>query len=613
MGVRLVFPALVAAAILPAQTPCPPTPAYSPCDLVFELNDAEAEAHPNPYLSVEIHAEFRSPRHRTFLMPAFWDGGRRLVIRFTPTDAGNWDYRLSGNIQRFADQTGSFTATDSGSPGFLRPANLHHWSYTDVRKPHLWMGDTCYRFAYIDRDVFTKMIDARAEQKFNHLRGLVIREDEPVRAFPSADQPNPDHFRELDARILYMNRKGITADLVLAGDQDHLARLFPTWRQRERYIRYLVSRYAPMKITWQGVQEFEEYPQGRELLKEVGLLLKKLDPYQHPRSTHTTATSAPLLADAWMNYIVYQSGDDQLGAVEHQLYAAPRVNAEFAYEDSGAGRSRPHHVDTDSFRKRLWNATMNGQYPTFGNTGSYGGRQVAIDARWFDSPGARQMTAWFDVLSRTRYWELEPYFDVDGGRATALPGIEYIVYLEKPGRVELVTERHSYQIYWFNPLTGELRKEKDDYKGERFIAEPPDSSHDWVLHLSRDGRKQGMLNSFRFESRPNLMQEVEQSAQRVPFEIVEPASDTMSLAGPVAFSVKLKRETRATRSMSYLWTGEATAEGHGYRVLATGAQGSFRIPAGIATRFPAVLNLRVTALNANGKIYSVDRVYKLTQ
>ena len=35
---------------------CPSTPAYSACDISFDLNDAEAKAHPNPYTTVEIHA-----------------------------------------------------------------------------------------------------------------------------------------------------------------------------------------------------------------------------------------------------------------------------------------------------------------------------------------------------------------------------------------------------------------------------------------------------------------------------------------------------------------------------------------------------------------------------
>jgi hypothetical protein len=170
--------------------------------------------------------------------------------------------------------------------------------------------------------------DTRARQKFNHLRGLVLGgREEARRAFPSPDRPDPAFFRELDERILYMNRKGIIADLVLAGDENHLVELFPTREQRERYIRFLVGRYAAMHITWQGVQEFEEYRDGRALLKEIGELLKRLDPYGHPRSTHAVATSSPLAQDGWMTHLVYQSHDDQLGAIEHQIYAMPQVNA----------------------------------------------------------------------------------------------------------------------------------------------------------------------------------------------------------------------------------------------------------------------------------------------
>src|SRR5450756_1249041 len=81
-----------------AQTPCGPTPVYSPCEVTFDLNDQEAAAHPNRYATVTLQAEFRSPRHRTYLMPAYWDGGRRLVIRFAPVEAGDYDFRLTSNI-----------------------------------------------------------------------------------------------------------------------------------------------------------------------------------------------------------------------------------------------------------------------------------------------------------------------------------------------------------------------------------------------------------------------------------------------------------------------------------------------------------------------------------
>ena len=59
-----------------AQTVCPPTPRYSPCDLVFDVPSAD------------LRAEFRSPRLDTALVHAFWDGGTKWVIRYTPSEAG---------------------------------------------------------------------------------------------------------------------------------------------------------------------------------------------------------------------------------------------------------------------------------------------------------------------------------------------------------------------------------------------------------------------------------------------------------------------------------------------------------------------------------------------
>ncbi|HET8547820.1 MAG TPA: DUF5060 domain-containing protein [Bryobacteraceae bacterium] len=604
--------ALAFATAAAAQTACPPTPVYGRCELTFELSADELKSHPNPYLTVQLHAEFRSPKHRTFLMLGFWDGGNRMIIRFAPVDDGDWDYRVTSNVPRFDGKTGNFIATAFDTPGFIMPRNVHHWSYTERNVPHLWMGDTRYDLVSMDGGEFRKYVDRRAAQRFNHMRGVVLGRKTDAAAYPSADRPDPDHFRRLDERLAYLNSKGIIADLILGWDENHLAKLFPTWQQRERYLRYLVARYSAYNVTWQIVQEFEEYELTRDLHKELGAALKKMDPYNHPRTTHTVATSAPLLGDGWMDHVLYQSSDNQLGAIEHQVYPVPFVNSEFGYEDSGAGRTHPHHVDPNEFRRRLWNATMNGQYPTFGNTGTYGSTGLPQDLKYLESPGARAMTVWFEFFAGTRHWELEPFFDLDGGRALALPGVEYIVYVEKlSGPIEVRVEKHSYDVRWVNPANGEVTKLKE-MKSDKFVLEPPDRSHDWVLHISREGRKEGM-KSYKFESRPNLMQEVETVAKVVPFEVAQPAKDELSVAIPPRYEVRLNRQTRGTRAMMYLWTGEVSVEGQGYRILGTGPEGTLRLPRNLARRYPAILNLRLYGMNANGKVYALDRIYHLTQ
>jgi hypothetical protein len=598
-----------------AQATCNNTPSYSACEFVYELNPQEAAAHPNPYADVDLHAEFRSPHFHTFKMPAFWDGGQRLVIRFTPTEAGEWLWRLTSNIQRWEGQTGSFTAAESDAPGFVRAANVHHWVWTAGQgfNAHLWMGDTLYPLAFLDQALFQRIVDTRAAQKFNHIRGLVLgTDDQAAHVFPSPDKPDLEHFRRLDQSIRYMNQKGIVADLILAGPNNQLTHLFPDWQQRRRYIAYIVARYAPFNVTWEGVQSFETYDTGRPLMKEIGTLLKEMDPFQHPRTSGNMATSGGLMDDGWMSFVSHHTGDDQVCAIEHQLFPTPFVNLKFAGEDSGAGKSQPGDVDSDAFRHRLWNAIMDGDYPTYYNTGTAGAGNIAVDAKYLDAPGTKAMTAWYTLFEGTRHWELEPYFDVDGGRAVALEEAEYIVYVENPGPVELLVENHSYDVSWINPIDGDEIKSKKGYHGEHFTGEPPDRSHDWVLHVSREGHKAGMLKSIKFDSdRRIILQAVEQTIEKVPFAIDEPAGIVMSEAKPPAFAAKFKRETRATRTMMWLWTAEATVDSNGYRVIGTGQKGTIAFPPHIAVNYPAVIDLRLYGMNANGKVYSVDKTYQL--
>ena len=101
--------------------------------------------------------------------------------------------------------------------------------------------------------------------------------------------------------------------------------------------------------------------------------------------------------------------------------------------------------------------------------------------------------------------------------------------------------------------------------------------------------------------------------RKIPFDVVEPAQDALSRTNPGNFAVKVTRETRATRSMLWLWTGEVSADGQGYRVLGVGPKGTLRIPRGLARNLPAVLDMRLYGMNANGKVYSLVRIYKLTE
>ena len=229
------------------------------------------------------------------------------------------------------------------------------------------------------------------------------------------------------------------------------------------------------------------------------------------------------------------------------------------------------------------------------------------------------MAAFYDVFSTARNWELEPYFDVDNGRALALEDAQYIIYVEKPGHVEALVEKRSYEVRWIDPANGQTVKSK--FKGDKFSADTPDQSHDWVLHLIREGRLESMARSYKFESRigeegaralPIALQDIEMVPEKVPFEIEEPSGDA-SASAATAYSAKIKRQTRATSSMTWLWTAQVTSESQGYRVLGTGQKGEFGVPSEIAASAPATMLLRLYGMNANGKVYLLTRGLRLTK
>jgi len=540
-AILLLFAGLPVFAQLPT---CPNTPAYSTCDLAFDLEGQETPA------DVSLAAEFRSPRHRTYLLHAFSDGGRRMIIRFSPNEAGDWGYKLTSSVTRWNDQEAKFTAAASDSPGFIHAANVHHFQ-ADNGKPHLWMSTPVDKFAQIPRNEFDSIVSARKKDGFTHLRVVL--------------EANTD-LREAADRVKAMNTEGIIADIALAAIPKDA-------RERDKYVMDVANRFSAFNIAWMGIPSFEQTAQARPMLKAVNDILSRYDPYHHPRTTMADASSAPMAGDGWMDFISYGTVDPNVGGVEHQFYQRPQVNTAI------------------QSRQDLWNATMNGQYPGAGS-GAY-------------------MAAWQRIMADNRYWEFEPYFDLEGGRAVALEDTEYLVYLEKPGPVDVAVEKHKYQVFWINPETGDQTKGKD-FNAEHFTGEPPDKSHDWVLLLAREGHKEG-LSSYRFESRQVPVQEVETNPEKIPFSIESPADGDISPKRPPFYTLHIKRDTKATKNILVEWTGEVTIAGQGYRVVGRGKEGTMRIPANLYDRLPASLAVRVLILNAYGKAYELDSVLRLVE
>jgi hypothetical protein len=515
-------------------------------------------------------------------MREFADNRQVLRVRFTPTEPGQWTYKITTSIARLNNQEGTFSVADSSGTGVVGVANLRHF-WTTGKRPHLWFAAEA-PFLALDQPNFESWLDARKHDGFTHIRGIVLNSTGPLKPFGPSREPNPAYFSALDDRLTAAASRGFTLDLILADTAITESVMLKQREQIEPILRYIVARYGGLNSTWQGLQQFERVAGTRPLLKDIASLLQKYDTFHHPRSTDARDSSSPLVADHWMNYLIEASPDPQLGAVEHQFTEQPEIHIVQATEP-------------DAFRHELWNATTNGEYPSI----SYAALQ--------NPQNVKAAQTWFHVVSETRHWELEPYFDVNGARSVGLSEVEYLAYAQKPGIVEITLPRHKYNPVWVNPVTGEELPLKD-YRGEVFSRQTPDNSHDWVLTVPRDGEKAGLAKYYYFESQEPPVQEVETDPTKAPFEIIQPGGDSLSLSDPIAYSIKLTRANRASRTMQYVWWGETVAGGEGARLLGLGPNGSSTALNKIAADAPN-LNIRLEAINANGKAYEVDKVYEL--
>jgi hypothetical protein len=287
-----------------------------------------------------------------------------------------------------------------------------------------------------------------------------------------------------------------------------------------------------------------------------------------------------------MNYAIEAYPKPDLGAVERQFIHMPEIHV-------------IHATVPDAFRHELWDSTMNGESPEV----PYAATQNIADML--------AVRTWVKVLSGTRYWELDPYFDVDGARALGLENIEYLAYADKPGIVEITTPKKKYNPVWINPVTGEEIPLKD-FKGTVFSLQTPQGVHDWVLNLPRNGKMRDMLQHYYFESRDPTVQVIETDAEKIPYRIASPAGKQIDIAAPVRFEVKVPHPRRSTRAMQYVWWGRVPGSEAPARVLGVDSSGTFTVPKEF--RKPgALLEIRLLAINANGKAYELDHVYGLGQ
>jgi len=279
----------------------------------------DQSAYSNVWWDVDVSVQFTSPTGKLISVNGFYYDTNIWMVRFSPSEVGNYTWTLSLNEFPFADPivqiasaSGLFESLNSNNKGFIRqhPSNPHRWVHESDGSLYHGIGVTTYTTLHTEHtkinlsqdwdvggfqmeqlqdrvsleDYMTVMID---ESGFNLWRwgnsnmGYSLWESISTSGnqFSVTNGQYTDRFfksiRNHTGRIYF--------DILGGGIQDPTGSLFNYSTDAEKlstthYIRYLVARYAALVDFWETSNE-QNLPNS--LISFLATNLRIYDPYQH--------------------------------------------------------------------------------------------------------------------------------------------------------------------------------------------------------------------------------------------------------------------------------------------------------------------------------------------
>ncbi len=353
---------------------------FRPIELVFE-----GPLEPIPASVTPLTVAFRCGA-RERVVPGFWDGGRRYLVRFLPEEEGSWVWQSSSDAPELDGQGGrlEIAGTDASAHGVVRVAERFHFAHADGT-PFRPVGTTVYNWLHQDGELFEATVEAVASAGFNKLRFMVFPQaGDYVQHHPallpfartddgwSVDRPDVDFFRRVDRAVQMLAERGIEADVLIynAYDGGRFGLDALTEQQDAAYLRYLVARLSAYpNVWWSLCNEFDLLDRPRERWNRMGEMLALVDPHDHLRSIHNWI-ELPDHNQPWITHASIQNGHvtTEVGraGLYRDVYGKPIVLDEIKYE--GDVPERWGHLSARQLVDQFWIATVSGCYASHGES-----------------------------------------------------------------------------------------------------------------------------------------------------------------------------------------------------------------------------------------------------
>jgi hypothetical protein len=367
-----------------------------PSDKVYEQWDAievalEGPTDGNPFVDVDFSATFTAPGSddaTAIKAPGFYDGDGLYCVRFSPPQAGDYEFTTHSNVAALEGKSGKFSvaAATGDNHGPVQVAHTYHFAYADGT-PYKQVGTTCYAWTSQPEALQEQTLKTLADAPFNKLRMCVFpkrynwNQNEPDRyAFEGAapnkwdfSQFNPEFFQAFEQRILQLRDMGIEADVILLHpyDEGHWGFDRMPDDADDRYLGYIVARLAAIRnVWWSMANEYDFMTEKQESdWDRMIQVVHDADPYHRLLSIHNGTRiydhNNPLLTHASI-----QNGsaveDAGRAVLYRDVYRKPVVFDEVKYE--GDIPSRWGQLSPEEMVYRFWQGTVAGTYVGHGET-----------------------------------------------------------------------------------------------------------------------------------------------------------------------------------------------------------------------------------------------------
>jgi Domain of unknown function (DUF5060)/Domain of unknown function (DUF5605)/Protein of unknown function (DUF4038) len=330
----------------------------------------------NPFLDVQFSAEFRQG-NRSVVTDGFYDGAGIYRVRFMPDTVGEWSFITRSNAPQLDKKRGTFTCIRPSpqNHGPVVVGDLGRLLYADGTA-HVSFGTTCYTWVHQKEDLETQTLRTLQSSPFNKIRMCILpTESDPARypflrdAAGRNDLSRFDvtFFQHIDERIQDLMRLGIQADLILFHPYDHLGYGDMPAVVNERYLRYVVARFAAYQNVWWSVaNEFDLVKAKRQPdWDNYFRIISENDPYRHLLSIHYSRVFYDY-SKPWVTHLSLQTDDFDKTAMWLSEYRKPILFDECKYE--GNINKRWGNLHGREMVRRFWLGMVMGAYVGHGET-----------------------------------------------------------------------------------------------------------------------------------------------------------------------------------------------------------------------------------------------------